>query len=136
MVHRMDKEAELHELVREFWTTESFGVTPSKKVLSSAGDQRAREVLNRTLRRIGDRWEVGLLWKTDQEHLPQSRKNAEKRVLSIEKKMSRDPAFGKRYSANIQAYIDKSYARMLTDEQAQSENDTTWYLPHFVAHNP
>ncbi|XP_043485170.1 uncharacterized protein LOC122513008 [Leptopilina heterotoma] len=136
LVRHKNEECELNELVRDFWTTESFRVTPSCRNVSSNEDKRAREVLKRTMKRVGDRWEVGLLWKVDQEVLPESYENAKKRLISINKKMASDPEFGKRYSANIQAYITKGYARKVTDEESKQRSDRIWYLPHFAAYNP
>lgn len=134
-IKHQDNDQELNDLVRDFWTTESFGVSPTQNQLSSREDQRAREILYRSLKRIDGQWEAGLLWKTDQEVLPESRDNTEKRLLSIERKMTKDSEFGKRYRANIQAYIDKGYARKLSGEKECQVTNRTWYLPHFAAYN-
>ncbi|XP_043482111.1 uncharacterized protein LOC122511116 [Leptopilina heterotoma] len=136
LIRQKGNDEEINEQIREFWTTESFGVSPVKKSLSSVEEQRAKEIIDKTLRRVNDRWEVGLLWKTDQEVLPESRENALRRLLSIERKMARDPIFKEKYSENMQAYIKKGYARKLTDDEARNETDRTWYLPHFAAYNP
>ncbi|XP_051172885.1 uncharacterized protein LOC127289150 [Leptopilina boulardi] len=135
-VQHSNDDKDLNDAVRNFWTTESFGVSPSSRNLNTKEDQRAQKVLDETLKRVGKRWEAGLLWKTSQEILPASRETAVKRLLSIERKMIKEPEFGKRYSANMQAYVEKGYARKLSDEQARYTTDTTWYLPHFATFNP
>lgn len=62
----------LHELVRQHFTTEDFGVkAPSEPILSDA-DKRAYSILESTTKRLGNRFETGLLWKRDDIFLPDS----------------------------------------------------------------
>ncbi|XP_043475015.1 uncharacterized protein LOC122506767 [Leptopilina heterotoma] len=131
-----NEDIEIHDTLKEFWSTESFGVRPSEKILRSKEEQRARDILDQTTRRIGNRWEAGLLWKEVNCELPESRKAAEKRLLSIEQKMKRDPNFGEKYAANMQSYIEKGYARRLTEKEINEDKNKVWYLPHFAAVNP
>lgn len=54
-VSRHNDEIDLNNLLRSFSTTESFGVTPSQTTLITKEDQRAREVVNTTMKRVGKR---------------------------------------------------------------------------------
>lgn len=45
--------------------------------------------------------------------------------------MARDQAYAALYRANIESYVTKGYARLLTDEEAERSGPKTWYLPHF-----
>lgn len=45
--------------------------------------------------------------------------------------MAKDPEFGKEYCEIIQSYIDKGFARKLSDEKSSKTSDKTFYLPHF-----
>ncbi len=125
---------DLHSLVKEHFKTENFGVLPTA-LPRSKNDKRAQEILESTSRRIGEAWEVGLLWKSDDIELPQSRAVAEKRLRLMERKMDREPEFKKNYEAKIQEYIEKSYARKLTKSEAAEVTKRTWYLPHFGVWN-
>ena len=136
MFYHQQEEDDISLRLRDFWNTEIFGVNPPSTRLRSKEDQRAEELLNKTARRCGDRWEVGLLWKTDNETLPPSRKMAEKRFVALEKKMDRDPALYQEYEKKILDYQEKGYARRLTPEEAAKEDPRTWYLPHFAVFNP
>ena len=131
-----DPGPDLSEQVKSFWTVESFGVNSKVKLLRSKQDQRAEEVMAQTARRSGDRWEAGLLWNSDNETLPESKSLAEKRFLSLERKMQRDSVFKEEYRKLIKEYLEKGYARVLTDEEEGSIGPRTWYLPHFAVQNP
>lgn len=130
---RYDK---LDDLVRSFFSTEDFGVKATSTSTESDEVTRARQLLSSTTRRIGNRFETGLLWKTDNIHLPESRGMALNRLRNIEGKMRRDAAFGAKYADQIESYVAKGYARKLSPAEAAHRDGKTWYLPHFAAKNP
>lgn len=49
--------------MHEYFTTENFGVYRPTRELQSDEEKHARLLLQQTTRRIGDRFETGLLWK-------------------------------------------------------------------------
>ncbi|XP_033218080.1 uncharacterized protein LOC117173549 [Belonocnema kinseyi] len=132
--HRTEND-DISQRMTDFWNTETFGVNPTATRLRSKEDQRAEELINRTARRDRNKWEAGLLCKTDNETLPPSRKMAEKRFVALERKMDRDPAFRHEYEKKIQDYQEKGYALRLTKEEAAQSPARTWYLPHFAVFN-
>ncbi|XP_074035236.1 uncharacterized protein [Leptinotarsa decemlineata] len=85
----------LHEMVKENWKLETVQ-SMSDKVLSIE-DKRAQHILDTTMKRSGERFETGLLWKKDNIVLPESRTNALKRLNYIERKMDRDEKYGEIY---------------------------------------
>ena len=131
-----DPDPDLSEQLKSFWTVESFGVNSKVELLRSKQDQRAEEVMAQTARRPGDRWEAGLLWKSENETLPESKSLAEKRFLFLEREMQRESVFQERYRKLIREYQEKGYARVLTDEEEGCIGPRTWYLPHFAVQNP
>ncbi|XP_044760231.1 uncharacterized protein LOC123317687 [Coccinella septempunctata] len=126
----------LHKLVKESFTLDAFGVSASAQTKRDKENDRAVDVMKRTINRIGQRFEIGLLWKEDDMKLPESKSVAYRRLLCVEKQMLKDDIFKKKYCDNIQKYIDKGYARKLTGEEAKKEGARTWYLPHFGVINP
>ncbi|XP_074040761.1 uncharacterized protein [Leptinotarsa decemlineata] len=90
----------LHEMVKENWKLETVQ-SMSDKVLSIE-DKRAQHILDTTMKRSGERFETGLLWKKDDIVLPESRTNALKRLNYIERKMDRDEKYGEIYCEKIQ----------------------------------
>lgn len=132
-----DSEAmeDVQQIVKEYFTTENFGVNKADKQLESNDISRAKELLKNTTVRVGDRFETGLLWKNDHITLPDSREMALNRLIGIERKMKKDAAYAAMYESNINTFLEKGYARKLSTAEAHRRNPRTWYLPHFGVAN-
>lgn len=127
---------ELDQLVRSYYSTEEFGVKRPDSAIESEDVKRARGILQSTTRRNGERFETGLLWRCDDVKLPDSYPMALRRLCGIEAKMRRDSEFSALYNAQITSYVQKGYARKLSQEECEHRDDKTWYLPHFAIQNP
>ena len=99
-------------------------------------DERAFKIMNETTTRIGYRFRTGLLWKSDDVVLPESKKMALKRLYCVESKMDKDTKFAEKYTENLEAYMLKGYAKKLTAEEVKTVTLRTWYIPHFPVTNP
>jgi hypothetical protein len=55
----------LHQLVKDNFSTEAFGVKVGHDRPQSQEDVRAAKILETTTKRIGERFETGLLWRTE-----------------------------------------------------------------------
>ncbi|XP_058837502.1 uncharacterized protein LOC131693593 [Topomyia yanbarensis] len=122
-------DVELTTLVKQMFKVEDFGITQHDPKMSEE-DERALDIMNRTLKRCGDRFEVGQLYKYNHFSFPDSKPQALRRLQTMEKKMDADPDFAEKYCQKIQEYLDKGYARKLAPEELE-ETPNTWYLPHF-----
>ncbi|XP_044759170.1 uncharacterized protein LOC123316923 [Coccinella septempunctata] len=125
---------ELHKMVKHSFSTEAFGVRVAIK--SNKKGSRALEIMQKTAKRIGDRFEIGLLWRENDIHLPESKNVAVRRLMCVEKQMHKDENFKRRYCEKIESYLRKGYARKLSAEEASEEGPRCWYLPHFGVINP
>lgn len=126
----------IQQTVDDYFGLENFGVRHTEAALESRDDKRARIIMVNTTKRIGNRFETGLLWRLDAVHLPDSMAMATKRLHSVERKMSREPTYAAEYNAIIDNFINKGYARMLSESEAAVVDTRTWYLPHFAIVNP
>ena len=135
-IRHEDEDADLKKLIQDSFSTESFGVAIPKNLPKSKQLQRAEDILKSTTKRVGQRFETGLLWKTDSFTYPEILKMAYKRLTSTEKKLKKDPALAETYSKRIEDYILKGYARKLTPEEIEMRHGRIWYLPHFPVVNP
>ncbi|XP_054085566.1 uncharacterized protein LOC128921580 [Zeugodacus cucurbitae] len=124
----------LHDLVADYFNTESFGVRPAP-LIEPDEDKRARRILESTVMKTDGRFQAGLLWRQDDVQLPDSYSHAERRLVGIERKMKRDETFAREYRAVIRDYVNKNYARKLTPDEAAVVSPRTWYLPHFGVTN-
>lgn len=109
---------ELHNLVKNYFETESFGIVPAKPVLSLE-DLRALDIMEKTTRRIGERFESGLLWSQDKIDFPDNRKSCENRAENLKRKLQRDPQLMLRVDALLQHYQSQKFI-----EEAEMGSDT------------
>ena len=127
---------DLHLLVKSFFTTDSFGVKVTSTKIRSRQEARAERIMESTTRRVGDRWETGLLWRESGILLPESKPMALRRLFSIERKMDRDQVFADAYCSKIEQYLAAGYAFKLTPEEETAFHERKWYQPHFGVTNP
>ena len=126
----------LHQLVKDSFTTENFGVKLCGSKVKSKAVLRAETLMKNTTVRVGERFETGLLWKSDTPRLPDSYGMAFRRLKQIERKMDQHPDFAKQYSQKIEDYVNKGYARQLSPADCAGQSELcTWYLPHFGVTN-
>ena len=71
------------------------------------------QIFKSTTKRIGNRWETGLLWRTHDVALPKSYAMAKQRLVSIEKQMKKDENFANLQKEKIKEYVSKGYASKL-----------------------
>lgn len=77
----------------------------------SENDEKAIDIMKRTMKPVNNRYEIGHLYKYDDFKFSNSKPVALRRLQLIEKKMDNEEAFGKLYCAKIQEYLDKGYAK-------------------------
>ena len=61
---------------------------------------------------------------------------AERRLQSLAKRLTKDPALYTRYCAEMQNLLSKGYAERVPEQQLDSSPKRTWYLPHHCVLNP
>ena len=107
----------LHRQVQNWWRTDSLGTKYEQTSLRSLDDKRALQTLQETVKHVGDRYQVGLLWKTPDIEFPDNRIMAERRLCSTEKVLKRDNALAEKYKEIIDGYVAKGHARKLTPDE-------------------
>lgn len=128
-------DAVLHDLVKDFFSLENFGVRPSKVSPESLQTKRARSILECTTTRTDQRYETGLLWRYDTFNFPDSKPMARRRLECLERKMRSDIDLGDNLRQQIQDYVKKGYARKLSAEEEAQKRQNKWYLPIFAVRN-
>ena len=68
----------------------------------------------------GGRYEVGLLWRSEDPILPNNRSQAEMRLQQLKKRFLHGPTFASQYEAVMNDYIEKGYAVKLSEKEAAS----------------
>ena len=70
------------------------------------------------------------MWKKDNIILPYNRELAEKRLYSLEKKFTKNKHFKQLYEQQISDYIEKGYAKKLSENELPITLPITNYVPH------
>ena len=125
----------LNNMMYTYFEAENLHVLPPKNAIKSKEDERSEEMVRKTLRRKGDRIEVGLLWKHDNVVLPDSFSVAYKRLLLAERRTKLDPELKKFYEDTFADMLKKGYIRKLTREEQGHQGPRTFYIPHFPVIN-
>ncbi|XP_055614693.1 uncharacterized protein LOC129761014 [Uranotaenia lowii] len=129
-------DSNLHIAMKDFFAIESMGICKPDKPFSSQEDQQALTLLSNTTQRKNGRYEASLLWKYSEIRVPDSKKMAMNRWNCLEKRLLKDPALYGTMQRTMNDYIQKGYARELTQEELNVKRDRTWYLPIFPVTNP
>ena len=128
--HVSREEISLSHQVEDFWRVESY---PTEKLSSksmSVEDRKAMKIIETTMSKVDDHYQISFLWKVDDLSLPFNRAAAEVRLQHVKTRFPQDPNLESKYRTVINEYVDKGYARKLTPEEAARKSRITWYLPH------
>lgn len=127
-----EEEEDIEEVVREHFQLESLGI--QNRLPTNDSDRRALEILEKTTRRLASgRFESGLLWRKEDETLPNNYKQAFRRLVNIEKKLDRNEEIRESYESQIQNLIEKGYAEKAPESKSEGR---LFYLPHFAVVHP
>ncbi|XP_055614677.1 uncharacterized protein LOC129761002 [Uranotaenia lowii] len=127
---------DLHKIVKQSFTFDSIGIS-NHCDLESAENQRARDILEATTKKVGARFETGLLWKYDNFELPDSYNMALKRNRCLERRMKADPIIGESVARQIMEYQQKGYLiKAKPAELKAADPRRVWYLPLGFVVNP
>jgi hypothetical protein len=128
------QDEELHNLVKYHFSVDSFGTTPLKHDLVNIEHRRSLDIMSSTLRKVGERYEIGLLWKNDDVKLPDSYPMAMKRLENEERSLKKRNLLEWK-NAHIRDLVAKGFARALTAEELKRKWPRLWYCPRFVVVN-
>ncbi|XP_055615090.1 uncharacterized protein LOC129761395 [Toxorhynchites rutilus septentrionalis] len=130
------QDSELHDLVKEFFSVDSVGVSVEKGP-ESDDDKRARSILERTTRRVSNQFETGLMWRYDQFKFPNSFGMAKRRLECFERRMKADPELRESVQRQIIEYLQSGYIHLATAAELKSADPgRVWYLPLGAVRNP
>ncbi|XP_046568630.1 uncharacterized protein LOC124277021 [Haliotis rubra] len=120
----------LNALVHKFWEVEEF----SCSTMNDYNDDElcAVEKVKQTLQYNNGHYQVGIPWRFDTRMLPDNYKMAVNRLLSTEKKLSKDKEMAEAYCSVLDQYVQKGYIRKVSS----LENESKWFLPHFPVVRP
>ncbi|XP_062703529.1 uncharacterized protein LOC134285982 [Aedes albopictus] len=126
---------DLNRMLQDNFQLEAVGISPVR--LESKEEFHARKILESTTKRIGDRFEVGLLWRNGEPNFPESYSMAYKRWKNLESRLDRNLGVREILQKQIEEYVVKGYAHKITErELSETSPDRCWYLPLNYVINP
>ncbi|XP_062556867.1 uncharacterized protein LOC134221695 [Armigeres subalbatus] len=125
---------DLYNLLKKHYSLEESAVEISQE---TKDEKRAREILERTTVRVGDRFETGLLWKSDDRMFPDSLPMARRRLKQLEQRLEKSPEIYDKIRKQVEDYQAKGYAHLATSKElAETDSQKRWYLPLNYVQNP
>ena len=121
------------DVLENYWTIEKAGCEPAIDKKVSLEDKEALRILNETCRHIGERYEIGLPWKSSAT-LPNNYFAAVSQARSLEKRLKDKPITLQKYKEILAKDLALNYVEPVTKQHPPP--DKIWYLPTHPVENP
>ena len=116
-----------------FWKIENTETEFEKASDTSTDSKRAVQILQDTIHHIGDRYEIGLLWKQDSK-LENNYPVAKAQLDSLQRRLNKDNELKQLYEKTLETDLEKGYVKPVIFSNPAPEK--IWYLPHHPVTNP
>jgi len=121
---------ELHQKLEKFWRLDYDEELISDEKGMSVEDRRAISVMEETISKVGEHYELAIPFKQRPVNLPNNRFLVEERLRSLGRRLSRDAALCKKYCDGMNDMVIKGYASRVEGEESNRDDGAVWYLPH------
>lgn len=127
---------ELHELVQYYNSFEALGTVDSKNEYLCQDDMRAKNIQKNTMKRVGNRYEIGLYWNDDECTLPDNYSTALKRLQATEARL-RHLGMTEWANDHHKSLLEQEIMRVATQEDLKPEipHDRINYVIGFLTFN-
>lgn len=126
----------LHQVIKDYFALHSMGIMKPTKALLSVDDQKAQALLQSQTKFTGERYETGLLWRSEAVRLPDIQAMAQRRFQCLKKRMNKDETLAETLREKMADHLNKGYIRKLSDDELSQNHQRVWYLPVFPVTNP
>ncbi|KAI2647225.1 Arginine--tRNA ligase [Labeo rohita] len=122
--------AKLDELLKEQYKNDFPEQAYDEKPELSFEDQRFLEIVNNFVVKQDGHYQICLPFPKFDITLPDNKKTAEQRALSILKRFRKDEAFLSDYRDFIGDILKKGHAKKVPEEELDRNDGREWYIPH------
>ena len=123
----------------KYFETEAIGIKPSQECVCTDNEKTEsafiRHVQQYTSRAEDGRIEIKMPWKKGHPSLPNNRPAAEKRLIQLEKKLSKSSQKLEQYNKEIELLVEMGFVKKLCKEEVNLDGPA-WYLPHQAVEKP
>ena len=116
-----------------FWKKENTGTQFEETADTSTDSKRAIQILQDTIHHIGDRYEIGLLWKQGIK-LENNYPVAKAQLDSLQRRLNKDIELKQLYEKTLETDLEKGFVKSVTFSNPAPEK--IWYLPLHPVTNP
>ena len=120
----------LEELLVRQYNQDFSELAYNEKQENSFEDKKFLHVMNSSVKRKDGHYEIRLPFRQDNISLPNNRKVAEQRALSLARRLHKDEAFRKDYNGFMRDVLRKGHAERVPEEQLPRKDGRLWYIPH------
>ena len=113
-----------------------FGCDTSVLDIPSSNEDRiVYESMQKSVTIVDGHYQLPLPWRDHVSYPGDSLPMAQRRLLSLQKRLQRDKKLHYQYSEVIETFVKNYYARAIPNEELDV-NSITWTLPHFPVYHP
>ena len=96
-------------------------------------DRRFLKILETGTMKVDNNYQTLLPLKNPDVKLPPNRKIAERRILYLKKRLTKDDRFYQQYTEFMQEIVEKGYPK---ESKSTPQDERVWYLPHHGTYHP
>ena len=125
-IHRNAADQFPPDMLEQYWSIKKTASEPAESFVFSDVDNEALQILEKTCRHNGERYEIGHPWKSDV-NLPNNYYAALNRVRSLEKRLTRNHELKNKFDETLTTDLQKQYVTPVVMQNPPPEK--IWYLP-------
>ncbi|KAG1671110.1 hypothetical protein GQR58_016564 [Nymphon striatum] len=127
---QMDRHETTSKLIEDFLKGEFPENLADDQSSASQDDRRALEMMNRSVHLVDGHYQLRLPWRSNPPNMPSRKGLAFKRLSCLKSRLSKDTVLNSKYRSTMTEYIREGYARKITKEERNKDQEPVWYLPH------
>ncbi|CAG2225244.1 Tenascin-R,Ryncolin-2,Angiopoietin-related protein 1,Angiopoietin-related protein 6,Ficolin-3,Techylectin-5B,Ryncolin-1,Fibrinogen C domain-containing protein 1,Ficolin-2,Fibrinogen-like protein 1,Fibrinogen alpha chain,Tenascin,Ficolin-1,Fibrinogen-like protein A,Microfibril-associated glycoprotein 4,Ryncolin-3,Angiopoietin-related protein 2,Angiopoietin-4 [Mytilus edulis] len=123
----------LERQLERMWTTDLNDNESNEKNLMSVEDKQALDIMEWFISYEDGHYKLGLHWRDKNISLTNNIAMTQARLQQLKRKLERDDTLHKMYTTTVNEYIEKGYAKEVSN--IDSESKRMWYLLHHPVTN-
>ncbi|CAC5361143.1 unnamed protein product [Mytilus coruscus] len=118
----------LQRQLERMWTSDFDDRAREDKNGLSIENKEAMKMMESSITQADGHYKLGLPWRDRETTLPDNMVLAHARLQQLKRKLSSNETLHKMYTTTVNDYIEKGYAKEVTNIESKSKR--LWYLPH------
>ena len=130
-------DTELHRMVQDFYNRDFSESIADNHTELSQEERLFIESVKKSVELKNGHYEIALPFKDVQRPVPNNRVQAEQHVISLKKRLEKNPELLNDYKGFVQDIGTKGYAQKVPEHSKESDCEgNTWFIPHHGIYHP